>query len=119
MLSHLSVLLNLVSGFFGVVVPLVIYLIYKERSRYVAYQSLQAFLFQIVCWVGGWALVAILGIMSAVPLIGLLCLPLMLLSLLIPVVPLIYGLVAAIRSNNGEDFKYPFVGDWVRKTYTG
>jgi uncharacterized protein len=41
MIAHLGVLVNLVSGFLGPVVPLAIYMIYKDRSRYVAYQSLQ------------------------------------------------------------------------------
>src|SRR5256885_17236393 len=46
MVAHLTVLLNLVTGFLGVVAALVIYLVFKDRSRYVAYQSLQAFVFQ-------------------------------------------------------------------------
>jgi uncharacterized protein len=119
MLAHFSVLLNLVTGFLGVIAPLVIYLIYKDRSRYVAYQSMQAFIFQLVWWVGsivvitvGWT---VTGILSAV-LIGLLCIPLNFLSLLLPLVPLIYGVVAGIKCNNGEDFKYWLVGDWVRGT---
>ena len=41
MLAHLSVLINLVTGAFGPIVALIIYLVYKDRSRYVAYQSLQ------------------------------------------------------------------------------
>jgi uncharacterized Tic20 family protein len=53
MISHLSVLLNLVTGILGPVVPLILYLSYKDRSRYVAYQSLQALIFQLVWWVGG------------------------------------------------------------------
>lgn len=119
MLAHLSVLLNVVSGFLGVLVPLGIYLIHKDRSRYVAYQSLQSFIFQIVCWIGGWALVVLLGILSAIPLIGIVFWPLACLAVFIPIVPLVYGIVAAIKSNNGEDFKYPLVGNWVRGTYTG
>jgi len=42
MIAHLAILLNLVTGVLGLVVALVIYLAYKDRSRYVAYQSLQA-----------------------------------------------------------------------------
>ena len=52
MLAHLSVLLNLVTGFLGIVAALVIYLVYKNRSRYVAYQSMQSFVFpaDLVVW---------------------------------------------------------------------
>lgn len=41
MLAHLSNLLNPVTGFLGMLVPLGMYIIYKDRSRYVAYQSLR------------------------------------------------------------------------------
>lgn len=122
MLAHLSVLLNLVTVFLGVLAPLVIYLIYKDRSRYVAYQSLQAFIFQLVWWVGSIAIIFIGWIMTTILtaiLIGVLCIPFNLLSLLLPLVPIVYGIVAGIRSNNGEDFKYWLVGDWVRSTLTG
>ena len=78
MLAHLSVLANLITGALGPVIALIIYLVYKDQSRYVADQALQAFLFQLIWWVGGGALVgiafAVSGILSAV-LIGLLCLP--------------------------------------------
>jgi uncharacterized protein len=121
MLAHFSVLLNLVTGFAGVIAPLILYLIYKDRSRYVAYQAMQSFIFQLVWWVGSIALISagwmVTGILSTI-LIGLLCIPFNFLSLLIPVVPLIYGVVAGIKCSNGEDFKYWLVGDWVRGTLT-
>ena len=53
MLSHLSVLANLFTGFLGPVAALIIYLVYKDRSRYVAYQSLQSLIMQGVLWIGG------------------------------------------------------------------
>ena len=78
MLAHLSVLLNLVTGFLGVGAALLIYFIYKDRSRYVAYQAMQAFLFQLVFWAGGGLLIgamwAIVGALSAI-LIGILLIP--------------------------------------------
>src|ERR1700682_3951287 len=78
MVAHLSVLLNLVTGFLGVVAALVIYIIFKDRSRYVAYQALQAFVFQLIFWAGGGLAIgviwAITGALSAV-LIGILCVP--------------------------------------------
>jgi hypothetical protein len=53
MLAHLSVLANLITGVLGPIAALVIYLVFKDRSRYVAYQSMQSFLFQLIWWVGG------------------------------------------------------------------
>ena len=61
MLAHLSVLANLATGFLGPVIALVIYMVYKDRSRYVAYQSMQAFVFQLIAWVGGGVLVGLPG----------------------------------------------------------
>ncbi|MEZ0395326.1 MAG: DUF4870 domain-containing protein [Anaerolineales bacterium] len=121
MLAHLSVLLNLFTGFAGPIAALIIYLVYKDRSRYVAYQSMQAFVFQLVWWVGGGVLTGIAwtmtGILSAV-LIGLLCIPLALLISAMPLVAVIYGIVGGIQANQGQDFKYWLIGDWVRGTLT-
>jgi len=117
MVAHLSVLLNLVTGFLGVIAALVIYIIFKDRSRYVAYQSMQAFVFQLIFWGGAWLLVGVLwaitGFLSAF-LIGLLCIPLPLLAMLIPLGALIYGAYGGLETNQGRDFKYWLVGDWVR-----
>jgi uncharacterized Tic20 family protein len=122
MLAHLSVLLNLVTGFLGVISALVIYLVYKERSRYVAYQSMQSFVFQLICWIGGGILTglvwAVTGALSAI-LVGLLCIPIACVVSLLPLGALIYGIVGAVQCNNGQDFRYWLVGDWVRNTLTG
>ena len=121
MLAHLSVLLNLVTGFFGPVGALIIYFVFKDRSRYVAYQALQSLIFQLVWWVGGGfltvALFALGGFLSFI-LIGLLCFPLALLTGLMPIVAVIYGIVAGIQCYQGQDFRYWLVGDWVRGTLT-
>ena len=117
MLAHLSILLNLVTGFLGPIAALIIYLVYKDRSRYVAYQSMQAFVFQLVWWVGGGILAAVAWTISGlltVVLIGLLCMPIACLFTLIPLAALVYGIVGAVQTNQGKDFRYWLVGDWVR-----
>ena len=122
MIAHLGVLLNLVSGFLGPVVPLGIYLIYKERSRYVAYQSLQALIFQLIWWVGGGIIAgiswAITGALMAV-IVGFLCIPIACVFSLMPLVALGYGVYGGIQTSQGQDFKYWLVGDWVRGTLAG
>ena len=121
MFAHLSILVNLISGFLGLLAALIIYLVYKDRSRYVAYHSLQSLFFQLVFWLGGgivagivWALT---GVLSAV-LIGLLCIPVAGLISLIPIAALVYGIVGAVQASQGRDFRYWLVGDWVRNTLT-
>ncbi|NWF64678.1 MAG: DUF4870 domain-containing protein [Chloroflexi bacterium] len=122
MLAHLGVLANLFSGFLGPAVPLAIYLIYKDRSRYVAYQSLQGLVFQLIWWVGGGALTgvawAITGTLSTV-LIGLLCIPVACVISAMPLVALVYGVYGGIQCNQGADFKYWLIGDWFRNTLNG
>jgi len=122
MLAHLGVLANLVSGFLGPVVPLAIYMIYKDRSRYVAYQSLQALIFQLIWWVGGGVIAgiswAITGVLSAV-VIGVLCIPIACIFSAMPLVALGYGIYGGIQTSQGQDFKYWLVGDWVRNTLSG
>jgi uncharacterized protein len=122
MIAHLGVLVNLVSGFLGPVVPLGIYMIYKDRSRYVAYQSLQALIFQLIWWVGGGVLAgiawAITGALSAV-IVGLLCIPFACIISALPLAALGYGIYGGIQTSQGQDFKYWLVGDWMRSALTG
>lgn len=120
MLAHLSILLNLITGFLGPITALVIYLVYKDRSRYVAYQSMQSFVFQLVFWVGAGALAAILWIVSflfSIVIVGLCLMPVAFVISLVPFAALVYGAVAAIQCSEGVNFKYWLVGDWVRGTY--
>jgi hypothetical protein len=122
MLAHLSILLNLVTGLLGPVGALIIYLVYKDRSRYVAYHSLQSLIFQLIAWVGGGVLTAIAwtitGVLSAI-LVGLLCIPISLVISVIPLGAIIYGIIGGIQCNQGQDFRYWLVGDWMRDTLTG
>ncbi len=122
MLAHLSVLLNLFTAVLGPVAALVIYLMYKDRSRYVAYQSLQSLIMQLVLWIGGGILAAIVWAITAplmVVIVGLCLLPFALLISLLPVAALVYGVVGAVQTYDHKDFQYWLIGDWVRSTYTG
>ena len=123
LLAHLSVLLNLVTGFAGPIAALVIYLIFKDRSRKVAYHALQALIFQLIWWYGGGLLIgamwAAVGVLSAI-LIGIILIPFAIVMTLIlaclPVGAIVYGIIGAIRVYRGQDFKYWLAGDWVRST---
>jgi hypothetical protein len=120
MLAHLSVLLNLVTGFLGVAAALVIYLVYRDRSRYVAYQSLQALLFQAIFWAGGGVIIGLIwgfvGILSAL-IVGIILIPFAILATLVlalfPLIAVVYGIAGGIQCNNGEDFRYWLIGDWA------
>jgi uncharacterized Tic20 family protein len=116
MVSHLSILANLVTAFLGPLIPLVIYLTFKDRSRYVAFQSMQAFIFQLIAWIGAGLLAAIAWTISGllvVILIGCLIMPLALLISIVPLAALVYGVIGAIQTDQGQNFKYWLVGDWT------
>ena len=122
LLAHLSILINLFTGVLGPVAALVIYLVYKDRSRYVAYQAMQSFIFQLIVIFGGGTLVAVSWALSsalAVVLIGFLCMPIALLFTIAVVLAPIYSIIGAVQCNSGQDFKYWLIGDWVRSTLTG
>ena len=122
MISHLSIVVNLFTAFLGPLIPLAIYFIYKDRSRFVAFHSMQAFLFQLVWWIGGGLLAAaawtISGILAAI-LIGCLLMPLALVISLIPIAGLVYGVIGAIQTGQGQDFEYWLIGDWTRNMLRG
>ncbi len=126
MLAHLTVLLNLITGFAGPIGALIIYFIYKDRSRKVAYHALQSMVFQLIWWYGGGLLIgamwAVVGILSAI-LIGIVLIPFAVIGtlvlLILPLGALVYGVIGAVQVYEGHDFKYWLVGDWVRGTLTG
>lgn len=137
-LAHGSALLTFIAvfttgpgAFFTLLIPLGIYLMFRRKSEYVAFHALQAFTLQTVCTVGAFALLVsgsiILGVLILISfilsflLVGipfLIMFVLMLLvlvgvTLLAPVMMLIYGMIAANAAWNGRNYRYPWVADWV------
>jgi uncharacterized Tic20 family protein len=106
-LAHLSVFLNLFTGFLGPIAALVIWLVYKDRSQKVAFHALQSMWYQ-VAWLVllgiGWAFTGLLMLI----LIGFLLVPVM---ALLPLVPFANAAYAAYEMGRGSDYRYPFVAD--------
>ena len=132
-LAHGSILLGLFSnGLGGIVAALVIWLIQKEKSAYVAAQALQALVYQALtflitmlawcCWGVLWMALLLPPILAdpaayenAVP-------PGMWTGLILIIVPLViwgitilYGLWGAARCLGGHDFRYAVIGRWLDK----
>ena len=108
-LAHLSVFLNLFTGFLGPIAALVIWLVYKDRSQKVAFHALQSMWYQ-VAWLVllgiGWAFTGLLMLI----LIGFLLVPVMALLTLVPFANAAY---AAYEVGRGSDYRYPFVADLI------
>lgn len=109
MLAHGSILLNVFSGFGGIIVALIIWLVKKNESPWVGFQALQSFIYQVIA---GSALVVIWAISLALMMIivGFLCLPF---ALLLTLATLIYALYGAYRCYQGYDFRYLWLGDFL------
>ena len=108
-LAHLSVYLNLVTGFLGPVAALVIWLVYKDRSPRVGFHALQSLWYQLawmVVLVVGWTLTTFLMVV----LVGFLLIPVM---IVVSVAPFVHMAYAAYKVNQGVDYRYPWISDLV------
>lgn len=118
MLSHLSILLNLLSGFLGGIAAIIIFFIYKDRSRFVAYHAMQSFIFQSLTWIGLGViggLIVFLSLVFSLFFIPLICfIPgIFIFIFCLSYASIVYGIIGSIRVNEGNDFQYFLVGDWV------
>lgn len=139
-LAHASVLLTLflalaggVGSLVGLIIPLAIYLGYRDRSSFIAFHALQAFTYQalglliyvvlaVILALGVTLAWTISGILSAI-LIGLLMMPFALLLTVFMVILLIgaplawlgYGLYAAYEVYQGQNFRYWQIGEWLEQ----
>jgi uncharacterized Tic20 family protein len=102
MLAHL---LSFVAAYLalGFVAPLVVLLVFGPRSAYVRAQAVESLNFNL-----SWLLYAVVGGILLIVVIGLL----ILIALGIAYVVLI--VIASIRANNGELFRYPLTIRFVR-----
>jgi uncharacterized Tic20 family protein len=110
-LAHLSVFLNLFTGFLGPVAALVIWLMYKDRSPRISFHALQSLWYQVAWMVilaVGWTVAGILTIV----LIGFLLIPVMIVATVVPFVHMSY---AAYKVSQGVDYRYPYVADMIDK----
>lgn len=101
-LAHLSIFLNLFTGFLGPLAAFVIWLLYKDRSERIAFHAIRSMWYQ-VAWLAilaaGWVVTGILTLV----LIGFLLVPVM---SLLSLVPFVHAVYAAYKASRGEDYRY-------------
>ena len=108
-LAHLSIFLNLLTGFLGPVAALVIWLVYRDRSQKVAFHALQSMWYQVgwlVLLGVGWAFTGLLMLV----LIGFLLVPVM---ALLTLVPFVHAAYAAYKVSRGTNYRYAVVADLI------
>jgi uncharacterized Tic20 family protein len=90
-LAHAGVIL------FGFIPPLIIWLVFRERSAFVNDQAKEALNWSILM-----AIASFVGAITIVAIIGFVILP------LVGIAVLVFGILAAIAANKGEQYRYPF-----------
>lgn len=100
MFAHMSAIAaSLVTGFaLGFIGPLVIWMVKKDESEFVADQAKEALNFQltllivvVLCWAGVIASCGILFFLPGLPF----------------VLQLIFGIIGGMKANEGERYRYP------------
>jgi uncharacterized Tic20 family protein len=105
LVAHLLGLIGVASALFGFVGPLVIYLIKKDESAFVAQNALQALAFNIAMAIVAAILVVVMVITCGLG--AVLFVPFMMVYLL-------YVIVGAIRANDGVVYCYPVSSSFVK-----
>ncbi len=116
---------------FSIFIPLAIFLYWRNRSDYVAFQALQAFAVQVlvtvgvalVAFVGGivWVVGLLIALLLMIVLVGFILVPVwaivgIAVAILLAVAPFVavaLGTVGAVRTYSGRDFQYPVIGRWL------
>jgi len=126
--SHITVLLPML----GIIVPIVFWATQKDKSRYVAFQALQAAVYQFVMlfayFVGGACyIISFFGIFLGASFdrtpnpgsfpVGLIVLPFIVFGVigLGGLAFLSYAVIGAVQSFRGKDFRYLLIGNFLAK----
>lgn len=100
-MAMLAYLLGIVTGFIG---PLILWLLKKDQSKFVAYHSLQALLLHAIV-VLGYILSSVLFIV----VIGFITMPVFV------VLGLVFSILAGLAANRGEWYDIPIIGKIARQ----
>ncbi|GAB4478560.1 MAG: hypothetical protein Kow00124_23100 [Anaerolineae bacterium] len=140
-LAHASTLITLalalptagLGGLLTIFLPLIVYLVYRERSQYVAYHAMQAFALQLVATVGVFvalivgsvalALIWVVSLLLVFILVGIILVPIAalltaLFALVLVFLPFVltgFSLAAVIQTAGGHPFDYPYLGEQVKR----
>jgi uncharacterized Tic20 family protein len=143
-LAHASILVTFLLGIatgglgaiLGLVIPAVIWYIYRDKSEYVVEQARQAAVFQLVGILGWYVLIfaglillvvgAVVGAVLTIVLVGLLLLLVVALLAVVwgaaiialPIAQVVYGCYAAAETYNGRPFRYRWIADLIGRHLT-
>lgn len=96
MICHLSALAGFVIPFGNIIGPLIVYSMKKDEYSFVADQGKESLNFQISVLI-----YLLISLVTIVLLVGIMFL------IIIPLISLILTVVASVRANDGEYYRYP------------
>ncbi|MCK4491762.1 MAG: DUF4870 domain-containing protein [Candidatus Altiarchaeales archaeon] len=105
--SHLGIISGPVS------IPLVVWLLQKDKSEYVNFQAKQALMYQLLIW-GASILIMILSYIFIIVTFGIgviVVYPVYIVLLLVWVILALYAFYAAYKCYQGDEFRYVVIGD--------
>jgi uncharacterized Tic20 family protein len=82
--------------FFGFILPLVVLLVFKDRSAWLRTQATEALNFSIL-----YTIALFVATMLSFLVIGIILLP------VVFIVALVFCILAAVATNKGQDYRYP------------
>jgi uncharacterized Tic20 family protein len=101
MFTHLSLLIGYIIPFFGLIVPIVVWITKKDTDQLATANAKEAINFQISMLL--WALVLV-GLAFAGPLVWVA----LALAVVLVIAMVIMPIIAAVKANGGEEYRYPF-----------
>lgn len=143
-IAHGSVAFTLLTGLlsggfvvpFSIMLPLVLYFVFRTRSDYVAFHAMQSFVLALSGTVGllllfivgsiTWVVGLIVALLLMLVLVGFILVPLWLIvgvvlglaGSVLPIGIFILSLIAAFETYNGRDYRYPFIAPWVDRQFS-
>ncbi len=117
----------------GILVGVLVYITQRDKSRYAAFQALQAAVFQLlnlIIIIGMWLVWGVFYGLSMIPLIMQAetnpdAAPpaifwISMISMVFPIIYMVlvglYGLWGGVHTWQGKDFKYLIIGSWLEKS---
>jgi uncharacterized Tic20 family protein len=97
MLAHLSSLIAMTVGGMSFLGPLIVWLVKKDQSPFVADQAKEALNFQIACFIASLICVAL-----AIVIIGFFLMPLVIIG------NIVFSIIAAMEAYKGVAYRYPY-----------
>lgn len=130
-LSHISIFIH----YFGLLVPIVIWTTQKGKSKYIAFQALQAFAVQLIkfavfiiclgiCMISLFSGMIASILFSSRPngsdeifLILMFVVPMLVIvtMYLIDTALIVYAIVGTVRTARGKPFRYAMIGNWIKR----